>query len=203
MALSSEKTLNLSLDVPDACYVVVGAGEQVLSMVAPLEGLDEVVLVCPRRHVIVNLRQADVPELNQGLRIGPTCALQHAVQSSARSAARERHSLRAQQIVVPYVHKHVASAAGRQQPLVWIPLGEEYLAVMFTDHAYALSVGHQRYLVGQCVLCAILLYAIVLLKGDGLDFWRERRGRSDTYEDVGGCHLVGGCCLALVHLSKV
>ena len=123
--------------------------------------------------------------------------------SSARSAARERHSLRAQQIVVPYVHKHVASAAGRQQPLVWIPLGEEYLAVMFTDHAYALPVGHQRYLVGQCVLCAVLLYAIVLLKGDGLDFWGERRGRSNTYEDIGGYHLIGGCCLALVHLSKV
>ena len=203
MALCSEQTLNLSLDVPDACYVVVGAGEQVLAMVAPLEGLDEVVLVCPRRHVIVNLRKADVPELNQGLRIGRACALKHAVQSSSRSTTRECHSLRTQQIVVPYVHKHVASAAGRQQPLVWIPLGEEYLAVMFTDHAYALPVGHQRYLVGQCVLCAVLLYAIVLLKGDGLDFWGERRGRSNTYEDIGGYHLIGGCCLALVHLSKV
>ena len=145
------------------------AGQQVLAVVAPLDGLDEVVLIRPRRHVIVNLRQADVPELNQGLWISHTCALQHAVQSSSRSTTREGHSLRTQQIVVPYVHKHITSAARCQQPLVRVPLGEEYLAVVFADHAYALSVGDQRYLIGQCVLCAILLYAIVLRKGNGLD----------------------------------
>lgn len=132
-------------------------------MITPLDGLDEVVLVSPRRHVIVDLRQADVPELDQGLRIGHTCALQHAVQSSSRPTSRESHSLRTQQIIVPYIHEHVASATRCQQPLVWIPFGEEYLAMVFADHAYALSIGHQWYLIGQRVLCAVLLYAIVLI----------------------------------------
>ena len=48
-----------------------------------------------------------------------------------------------------------------QQPLMRIPLGEEYLTVVLLDDPHTLAVGDQRYLVGERILRAILLHSTI------------------------------------------
>lgn len=165
MALGSEQALDFTLNVPDTRYVVVRAGEQEVARVAPLYGLYEVILVGPLRYLIITLRYAYVAQLYQWFCLGYRRSWYDSIQSEGASACgatcRDGHALRTQEIVIPYVDEHVAGAASGQQPLMRIPLREEYLAVVFFDDPHALAVRDERYLVCQGVLSAILLHGTV------------------------------------------
>lgn len=64
MPLRLKQSQNFTLNVPDSSNVVVSAREQVVALVAPLNGLDEVVLVRALRHFFITLRYTYVPQLN-------------------------------------------------------------------------------------------------------------------------------------------
>jgi hypothetical protein len=42
-----------------------------------------------------------------------------------------------------------------------VPLSEEYLTMMLLDDTHTLPIRHQRYLVCQCILCAILFQGTI------------------------------------------
>ena len=64
MTLSSEETLNLALYVPHSGNVVIRTRQQVVALVAPLNGLNEMIFICPLRYFIIALRNTYVPQLN-------------------------------------------------------------------------------------------------------------------------------------------
>ena len=79
MPLCSKEALDFALDVPDPSNVIVGASKQIVTLVAPLNGLDEVVLVGTLRHFIIALRQTDMPQLNQWLLLCDRRSLDHSI----------------------------------------------------------------------------------------------------------------------------
>ena len=64
MPLRLKQSQYFTLNVPDSSNVVVSAREQVVALIAPLNGLDKVVLVRALRYFFITLRNTYMPQLN-------------------------------------------------------------------------------------------------------------------------------------------